>query len=319
MAQANQIKILRKAFSQYAERMVDAGAIYEQVKGEFRTDLKEGDYAVTTCPYDSSIFVVDPVWTDKLTKEDKRRNPEARVKKLANPYEEEVVRSAVVNLSVKASAGIGRGEVRTEMRIKVRKLNLLGWVTDRWQYKADGTGMEKVEVPGGEYPRQSDPIIFRQTLIDLRERYGRDLAYARKTLADNPTWMTAEQKARLEGEIPMLEKLVEVPPFVAYETEKYGMLVKREVRQTQILMETTHLADPKRVAEAMVGKEVARMEADASRRIAGGGDGAMPQNEEVVAMAMHPDRMGKLLEKHGWEGAEETFEAKAEGVGKGGK
>ena len=316
MANPTQIKILRKAFQQYAERMVDAEAIYQAVKGEFRTELAEGDFAVTTHPYDSSVFVVDPVWTDKLTKEDKRRNPQARVKKLQNPYNEEVVDSAVVNLSVKASRG-GRGEVRMEKRIKVRKLNLLGWVTERRQYKADGSETEVVAVPGGEYPRQSDHIIFRQTLIDLRKRYAHDLAYARKMIADDPAWLTEEWKARIRAEVPMLEKLVEVPPFVAYETEKYGILVKREIRQTRILMEDLHLADPKRVAEAEVGKAVARMEEDAGRRIAGGGE-AMPHNEEVVAVAMHPDRVGKILEKHGFDGVEATFEPTAEGVGKAG-
>jgi hypothetical protein len=268
-----------------ATEMVELQHLTSVIGQGLNTDINIGDCVITTTTYDSSIFKCDKLMKGK--------------KELPNPYTELVVKAPVGHRTPGMSIIAGRGEKDAfeEKRIKVRKVNLLDWD-------------EKTNF----YPYSSKPIIFRQKNIDFRNEYQWDLNWWRTN--QDSEYITQAMREEARGNILLLEKLVEIPPFLAYYDDKYGFLVKRDLMPTRIVF--PHGICPfasafKQVAEQVIADQVKQMETTASVRVPMTAD---TFREAVMMEAMKPERMEKLVEKHGIDGAELTFTATDEGRGK---
>ena len=282
---ASQKRDLLKTFRQKATEMLELQHLTSVIGQGLNTDINIGDCVITTTTYDSSIFKCDKLFKNK--------------KELPNPYIEMVVKTPADHRTPGMSVIAGRGELNAfeEKRIKVRKVNLLDWD-------------EKTNF----YPYSSQPIIFRQKNIDFRHDYQRELNWWR-TNQDSEYW-SDEMKAEARKNIPVLEKLIEVPPFLAYYDEKYGFLVKRDLMPTRIVFPhgiSPFASSVKEVVEKVIDDQVKQMETTASVRVPMTAD---TFREAVLQEAMKPERMEKLVEKHGIDGAELTFTATDEGRGK---
>jgi len=269
-------KILLKAFHSFAERMVDVEHIYNIVKHKVGADIQKGDYVISTTTYDSSIFVVPELAT--ITKGGKR-------KPLPNPYEQSVVKSEHLNLTRRAK-GDEKDEAGIEKRIKVRKLNLLGW-----------------DAENNTYPIQSKEIIFRQREINFADEYAYAIEWARAQIAGGVNeWRTATMLESVRKSLDILNHLARIPPFPAFYDLKYGFLVKRELNMARIVLEPVAQSARDAADEALQSatNEIIR---ETEKR----NDG-ISFKEAIVAEAMKPSRMSAYLDRNG-EAAFEMFEA----------
>ena len=282
---ASRKRDLFKTFRQKATDMLELEHLISIIGQGLNTDIKIGDCVITTTTYDSSIFKCDKLFKNK--------------KELPNPYIEMVVKTPRNHRTPGMSVIAGRNDEHAfeEKRIKVRKVNLLDWD-------------EKTNF----YPYSSQPIIFRQKNIDFRHEYERDLNWWRNNQDDQ--YMTEAMKVEARKNIPVLEKLIQVPPFLAYYDDKYGFLVKRDLMPTRIVFPhgiSPFASSVKEVVDRAVDVQVKQMETTASVRVPMTAD---TFREAVMMEAMKPERMEQLVEKHGIDGAELTFTATDEGRGK---
>lgn len=252
--------------------MIDVKHIYNIVKHKVGADIKGGDYVITTDTYDSSIFIVPEKVV--ITKGNRR-------KILPNPYEAMVVKSDKKDITRRATVN-ETDEATKEKRIKVRKLNLLGWDEET-----------------NTYPEQSNDIIFRQRLIDFSEEYSYEIQYARRGIAEGVgQWRTAKMVEELRTSMAILDRLCAIPPFPAFYDHKYGFLVKRELKMTRLVFEPISQSARDATATAMAEKTNEIVATSAKR------DGEMSFKEAIAAEAMKPNRVCAYLEKHGEKGFE---------------
>jgi hypothetical protein len=255
---------LTKVFLARAKEMVDVTQLTKMLEYKMGTNIEEGDHVVSSVAYDGSIFVIDPRYDEK--------NDEF----LPAAYEERVEDSRDRQVSVKV--GTGRGTRRMEWRIKATKLNLLGW-----------------DEKHNTFPRQSDPIIFRQMMIDPVQDYALNLEYYRGVVAD--TRFPRKFRDEAVGYIATLELLAGHPPFLCYHNFKYGVLFKTEldirpivlVRKTPERLQAGHLGGA--AIQANLAEVKARHEA------LHGAD--LPLAEALAMAAFHPDRVERMEETHG--------------------
>lgn len=306
---ASQKRDLLKTFREKATEMVELEYITSIIRDGLNTDIKVGDCVITTTTYDSSIFKCDKLTKTKYKKRwvmrDGRRvqEPYEEEEELPNPYTERVVltsnRHRTPGMSVKGSGE----EAYDEWRIKVRKVNLLGW-DERTNF----------------YPYSSQPIIFRQKNVDFRQDLEKSLRYWQHKATSNDAWITEEMRQEAIRHIPIVQRLMEIPPFRAYFDHKYGFLVKRDLMPTRLVFPhgispwgQVHAETMMNAHAQAVDVQVSQMEAVASVRVPMTAD---TFREAVLQEAMKPERMEKLVEKHGIDGAELTFTATDEGRGK---
>jgi len=279
---ASQKRDLTKAFEAYASRMMNTHHLYSLIKHQIGADIKTGDYVISTDLYDSSIFVV-PTLVKTRTK---KRVP------LPNPYECEVVDSSHNAFTRRATSA--DTDKRKEMRIKVRKLSLLMWNAEK-----------------NEYPVQSVDIIFRQRIINFAEQYESELNYARKNVSEGVNeWRTAEMIEKMKADIEVMEQLIAIPPFLAFYDNKYGFLIKREVKMNKIVFEPIHQTNAKEAVGQAFTEAKNQLIEEAKKK----DEEDLSFKEAIVREALHPKRMGAYVEKHGIDGAMEMFDPREEKI-----
>lgn len=256
-------KDLMKVFQTKAREMLDTKHLTTMLKSGMKTDIKVGDYVISSRAYDGSIFTITPLGTEQRPK--------------PNPYQEIVKRSSVVNLTVKAM--VGDEGSKSEMRIKARKLNLLGW-DERTQC----------------FPIQSDLIIFRQEVVNPRTKYYHEVNFWTNLLTNYT--LNAERKKTAEENLAVLNDLIRIPPFVCFGNNKYGILFKTELNITRIVREHTAQIDLPSLENAKV-----LIEGEVEKKCATLVDkhqGSRADRREAIPMAVfHPDRVERMMEKHG--------------------
>jgi len=263
---------LKAKFRQYALGMLDTEHLSEMVRNNVGADIQKGDFVISTHLYDSSVFVVDPIF--------KRNSREES----PNPYEEKVVRSKTLNLSVRAKQD---PNATTEMRIKVRKLCLLRWNAE-----------------SKTYPHMSQEIIFRQQLVDLKKKYTQEHAYTTDILRNRPSYIPADAYPQIEKNLLVLNHLRSIPPFLAFYDEKYGFLVKRRLAMAPIVLEEDTSTQVSTMVEKAVKETTDDMDKHAENRV--------PKEntsfyEAILQKALHPDRVESIVKKHGIDGVDATF------------
>jgi hypothetical protein len=292
---------LIKTFNAHATEMLDIRHLHKVIQDGMETDIQKHDFVITTKEYDSSIFVCDPLIKQKARQRTELNEHGVRAVRhyteeieMLNPYTERVVDTALdsrVKMTVKADKA--DTTARDERRVKVRKLNLLSWDEDK-----------------NEYPRQSEPIIFRQKMVSFNDIHQHRLRYYENLIATRPEWVTPAWMREAEAAVPLLRHLISIPPFLAYADEKYGFLVKRRLAMSRIVLNhgwrggATY--DAKNEAKKQIETDVAVMVAKAEARVP---DGDLSFRETVVKEAMKPERVETLVDKHGVDGAEASFTA----------
>lgn len=279
-------KLLIKEYTKHITATLDLDALAKTIEDGFQTDVKTGDFVITTDPYNAGVFAIDPIYKQRHRRETTKVDGVKHTRHwledgdlIENPYTEKVIVRTSGNgntMSVKAGNG------RDERRIKVRKLNLLGW-----------------DATTNSYPRMSAPIIFRQKLLSFADHYRHELEYFRV----EREWMTQEQKDARIQRCELLTRLTAIPPFLCYYDEKYGFLLRRELNVRQIVMVSAprnlSLYGEADVVKKEIEKEVKVFKDHFEKR----GD----IKEEVVMEAMKPSRVEVVLEKHGTDGLDATY------------
>jgi hypothetical protein len=292
---------LIKTFHAHATAMLDIRHLHKVIQDGMQTDIQKHDFVITTREYDSSIFMCDPLFKHAMRSRTEVNEHGVRVvvhytevTEMQNPYTERVVdtaRDSRVKMTVKA--GKGDTTARDEQRIKVRKLNLLSWDTEK-----------------NEYPRQSEPSIFRQKMVDLSDEHMVRLRYYERLIANREHWVTDAWMKEAEEAVTILRHLVSIPPFLAYADAKYGFLVKRRLAMSRIVLNEGWSGESaeheKTVAKKEIKTNVAYMVARADARVP---TGDISFRETVVKEAMKPERVETLVDKHGVDGAEASFSA----------
>jgi len=292
-------KDLMIAFNKNATAMVDVEHLYKTIKNDLMTDIKKGDFVISTTLYDSSVFVVDPLFKDKkrqrTTEVDGQKKTEYFVEKveLPNPYEEIVVNgTGRVAVTVKADEET-EGAMK-EMRIKVKKLSLLSWDDDT-----------------NSYPRQSQDIIFRQKNINFAEKYNSILRFWEFAVKNEGKHYNEEQIEKAVSNVEVLKLICAIPPFVAYHDEKYGFLVKRELVVARIVLPAKKRVDAEKLVKQEIVKNVEVMVEQAERKI-----GEADNLREAICMeAFKPERVFKAVEKAGGWDKWDSQEVVVTGVG----
>jgi hypothetical protein len=285
---------LTNEFRKHATQMVDIEYIAKMMSDGMDTDIKQGDLVIGTNYYEQSLFRVADLKKHGVHYAPGDEPP--------NPYEEWVRDNADSRCSgIKVKAPKSDDSIK-EMRVKVEKLNMLGW-NERTQ--------SFPKFPG------SNNIIFRQVEKSFAEEHRSDLYYFERIKDEKPSkWLSAENIEYARVSWLTLSRLADIPPFVCYWNDKYGFLVKREVNMTPIILKskapsilkTTNIVNEvKKEAERQVGIMTAHLE----KRETGS-----HFKEEIVMKSQHPDRMEALLETYGMEGMEATFDPSVEGTGK---
>ena len=293
---------LIKTFHAHATAMLDIRHLHKVIQDGMQTDIQKNDFVITTREYDSSIFVCDPLIKHTMRSRTELNQHGVRVvvpyeenTEMPNPYTERVVdtaRDSRVKMTVKADKA--DTTARDERRIKVRKLNLLSWDAEK-----------------NGYPRQSEPIIFRQKMVDFSEEHMVRLRYYERLIANREHWVTDAWMKEAEESVAILRHIVGIPPFLAYADAKYGFLVKRRLAMSRIVLTEGWSGDyssspAKTAVKKEIETKVAYMVARADARIP---DGDISFRETVVKEAMKPERVGTLVDKHGVDGAEASFSA----------
>lgn len=305
--------LLIKEFSKQATAMVDVEHLARTIAEGMDTDIKTGDTLISTRYYDAGVFVVDPLYKVRERQETTRdadgtkrtRYWEENGEQIANPYTETVrdndADSRCASLSVKCAKGMAGA--REEKRVKVKKLNLMGWNDE-----------------ANSYPRMSGNIIFRQMTMSFADTYRHTREFYATHIASRPLWMSDEQYQGMVRSAGVLDRLAEIPPFVCFYDEKYGFLVKRAIRMSRIVyvpVVAPTLHEGRAMGERAVEHKVAEFVAHVDRREAlAVADGRAGFKELVVMEAMKPERVEAVLEKHGFDGVDQTYDAVAVGVGK---
>jgi hypothetical protein len=259
---------LKKTIRELAIRMVDVKHLMGVVKQGMGADLQYDDYAVSTSFYDGGIFQVA-----KQKKVNSRGRDTGEF--IENPYTENVVKSSKMNITRKSNGEEGWDE----KRIKMYKLSLIGWCDS-----------------SNSYPIVSQPIVFRQQIVDFKKKYEWEFNHANYII--NSERASKSQKEEAQNMLPLFEELFKIDPFPAYYDEKYGFLVKRQVRFTRIVMEMPISATSTYAQE--VAKHVEEIEQSTKHK--------EEFKQEVIAGALHPDRVEYLINKHGIEDGMSTFD-----------
>jgi hypothetical protein len=292
---------LIKTFNTHATAMLDIRHLHKTIQDGMETDIQKHDFIITTVVYDSSIFVCDPVFKQKHRQTTELNEHGVLAVRhytedveMPNPYTERVVdtdKDSRVKMTVKADKEDTMA--RDERRIKVRKLNLLSWNSDK-----------------NEYPRQSEPIIFRQKMVSFNDIYQDRLRYFENLIATRPAWTSPAWIKEAEDAVPILRHLISIPPFLAYADAKYGFLVKRRLAMSRIVLNHGWTGgsseDTKNTVKKQIETDVAGMVVKAEARVP---NGDISFREAVVKEAMKPERVEVLLEKHGSDGMEASFSA----------
>jgi hypothetical protein len=261
---------LKKAIRELAIRMVDIKHLCDVVKQGFGDDLNYEDYAVSTSFYDGGIFKVAKM--KKLTSRGRDTG-----EFIENPYTENVVKSDKMNITRKSN---GDEDGWDEKRIKMFKLSMIGW--------CDTTN---------SYPIiSSNPIVFRQQIVDFKFKYRWEMETINRILNSDTT--TKAEKDEAESMLPLFQELFKIEPFPAYYDEKYGFLIKRKIQFTRIVL------DMPEGAKSIYSREVANNEAV----IKTSNKHKEDFKQEVIAEALHPDRVEYLINKHGIEDGMSTYD-----------
>jgi len=275
-------KDIKKAFKAHSIAMLDINHLYKTIKEDFATDIKVGDYVISTDFYDSSIFVVDPlVKTSVVQRRGVVNGVRTKInqvvsKQLSNPYEENVIKpeGGMKNITIKAKEK-EKGSF-TELRIKVKKLCLLDWdeITQT-------------------YPRQSIDIIFRQRNINFAELYGKEKKYCEYALTSK--YLTNESDiAKLQEDLRILNLLISIPPFLAFYDRKYGFLIKRELKMTRVIMPFLQLDGIRNVKE-VIEENVEALKEQVDKKK---GD-AVSLKEAICMEKFKPERVERAIKKAG--------------------
>lgn len=255
-------KDLMKVFQTKAREMLDTKHLTKMLTSGMKTEIGVGDYVISSRAYDGSIFTITPLGTERRPK--------------PNPYQERVKPSSLINLTVKARRD--DEDAKTELRIKARKMNLLGW-DDTTQC----------------FPIQSDYIIFRQEVVNPRSKYQQEATFW-LNLITNYT-LNAERKKTAEDNLAVLNELLQVPPFVCFGNDKYGVLFKTELNMTRIVREHTTVDLPSlEQARRMIDSEV---EKKCDTLVDKHQETRADRKEAIPMNVFHPDRIERMMEKHG--------------------
>jgi hypothetical protein len=292
-------------FTARAGEMVNVEHLAKTIREGMRTDIAVGDIVISTCYYDAGVFVVDPLHRI-VEKQRTHRNPDGTKwverweedgEEISNPYPEIVKdndpKSRSASLSVKCKEN-DEGS-RTEMRVKVKKLCLMRWDEETQSY-----------------PRMSQNIIFRSTTMDFAEVYKNDLNYYTGILTspEKQAYLNPKMIERARTYKAVLERLALIPPFPCFYDEKYGFLIKRELRMSKIVYANEGIGHQQGEVlrtgfhshtDKAVDDLTSTMEAQMRVREASG------FNNEIVEVAMNPDRVESIVEKFGIDAVEKTF------------
>jgi hypothetical protein len=315
---SNKKALLMKEFVRNSTAMIDINHLAKTIREGMNTDVQARDVVISTRYYDAGVFVIDPLYKVRERQETTRdadgvrhtRYWEEQGDEIPNPYEETVKdnneESRCASLSVKCKKGSAGS--RVEKRVKVKKLCLMSWDEHK-----------------NEYPRMSGNIIFRQRTLNFAEEYKHNYQYYKGFVETPSSYGSIATEERLDEARRMkevLERVMAIPPFVCFWDDKYGFLVKREIRMNRIVFapednglgkfNTIRLPDPLTEMDKEVAQKVKDFEAHLDKR-------NIEFGEELTAVAMCPERIEGIVEKHGVEGVEKTFEASvvAEGLPEG--
>jgi hypothetical protein len=292
--------LLIKEFNKTAEAMVDVEHIANILKDGMDTDIKEGDTIIGTHIYKCGLFKVS-----ELKKATKERDDKGKTiyQKLPNPYQEFVRKndqtSRSKNLTIKAHKD--DEDSYWESRVKVSRLAMFRWDEET-----------------NSYPILGEPIIFREKIKSFaEENYWAEMYYER-LLNTNDPWFNEERKTTATKYLELIKRLSQIPPFVCYWNELYGFLVKRNVVMRQIvygcknqIAEPAFSLGPERLIANEVKKTIDDFKAHLTKRNEGSSF-----KEEIVKEALNPSRVEAVMDKHGMEGVDATFDPSAEGVGR---
>ena len=261
---------LQKAIRELSIRMVDIANVCDVVKKGYGGDLEMDDYVISTGLYDGSVFqVVREVKRDS-------RGREKVGEFIENPYTENVVKSEKLNITRKANKDENGWD---EKRVKVYKLSLISW-SERTQ----------------TFPRISHPIVFRQKIIDFKQEYQWEMNTINRILNDEKT--TKSQKDDAKKYMLLFDELLKIEPFSAFYDDKYGFLVKREINFTPIV-----------IGKSMSAKNYYDEEIESNRKMIMESNKSKEEfKEQVIAGALHPDRVEYLINKYGIEEGMSTFD-----------
>jgi hypothetical protein len=301
--------LLIKEFNKTAEAMVDVEHIASMIRNGMDTDIKEGDMVIGTEIYEGGLFKVAEL--KKATARRDERN-ETIYKKLPNPYQEYVRQndktSRSANLTVKTAKHDNDGHM--EWRIKMSRLALFRWDEET-----------------NSYPIIGEPIIFREKRISFAEKHHWMKKYYEDLLTRNDRidfFATAERKATATKYLELINRLAKIPPFTCYWNDKYGFLVKRRVVMNQVVYPISSTSDSKEFVELptfgiapelMIASEAKKATEDFKAHIAKREEAGVFK-EEIVKEALNPSRVETVMDKHGMEGVDATFDPSVEGVGR---
>jgi len=305
---------LLREYQNYLGDTIEIEHLAKTIREGMNTDIKTHDVVISTRYYDAGVFVVDPTYKMRERQQTYRdaqgvkrtRFWEEEGDETPNPYTEWVTnndeRSRCASLSVKCREG--EAGSRQEKRIKVKKLCLMAW-----------------DETTNSYPRQSGNIIFRERTMSFRQKYEWEYEYSRtfaERFKDFPQIATEERLENAKRMTSILKTLIEIPPFSCFYDEKYGFLLKREIRMQQVIFAPAlcglgskrgtddyvtrelMMGDPKETMKKQIETNQDNFKKHVEKR-------DLAFGEELVAVAMNPDRVGGLVEKYGVEAVEQTF------------
>jgi hypothetical protein len=271
--------LLAKQIYKYAEAMIDVERIVkilsEGADGTgMETDLKVGDIVIGKEDYEQGLFRVKECYEETVIKSDKN--------------------SRIQNHRVKADKSNPNSII--EKRVKVEKLNVFDWDDDKQSYKAF---------------KQKD-IIFRGVEKSFAEEYEYEKGYYSETVKNITKSPDVIEKANKCLQI--VNRLCQLKPYTCYRNDKYGYLIKRNIQMKQIIFESkpaSLIKHPLKNIGVEIAKEVDNetllIQAHKEKRDSET-DLGFGFKEELVMKSQHPDRIEKLIEKHGFEGMESTFD-----------
>jgi hypothetical protein len=275
-------KDLAKAFKEHATAMVDIKHLYETIKNDLATDVKVGDYVISTTLYDSSVFVVDPLYKEKPRQRTIVENGNRRIERftekveMPNPYEEIVVKRDATEDALTIKANGDEDGSHSEMRIKVKKLSLLSW-----------------DESTQSYPRQSIDIIFRQRTINFAEKYvGYKDFYEAVEKSDKDYY--TRHKEQIAENLRVINLLMAIPPFLAFYDKKYGVLVKRKLNVVRVVLPYTVIGE-RECVNKVVEQNVETLVEQAHKKI---GD-ADSLKHAICVEKFKPERVEQAIEKAG--------------------
>lgn len=305
---------LLKEYNKHTADLIETEHLAHTIRLGMETNIQKNDIVISTRYYDAGVFVADPVYKQK--ERQRTYKNERGVKQtdywtedgeeLPNPYTELVEdndrESRCKSLSVKSRGGEGS---REERRIKVKKLCLMAWDDEK-----------------NEYPRQSGHIIFREKTLSFGDKYTNTLEYFREVMENQERYepiLSGERMREMRRMIPILEHLVTIPPFPCFFDEKYGFLIKREIRMTKVVYAPAEFglgsktgadwtAEEKLLGDPVkkVKEEIEKTEKDFADHIE---RRPIEFGEELLMVAMNPDRIDGIVGKYGKDAVEKTFGA----------